>query len=158
METEKLQDVERALSAASEQIALALKDSQPAVDSLGESLGRLADLLASDLSDASARAKLAAVRREMGLAITGLQFYDRMTQHLGHVRDYLAGSAEQLGTNAVVKAEVWEQLNRKLSDRLLSDTHRIYLGKNFPADFLAGRGELSRQERGASSPGDVDLF
>lgn len=148
----------RVLQAASEQIALALRDSQPSIAALGQSLGRLAQLLSGELPDAAFQQKLATLRAELARAVTGLQFHDRMTQHLTHVRDYLASSAEQIGTEPGIPGEPWASLHQKLADRLLSDTHRMYLGKNFPADFLANRGNLSREDRGAASPGDIDLF
>jgi hypothetical protein len=152
------QEAARVLQAASEQIALALKDSQPSVDALSASLAKLAALLGEDLSSADARPKLAQLCAEMTRAVTGMQFHDRMTQHLTHVRDYLAGSAEQIGAESGVPCEPWAGLHRKLADRLLSETHRMYLGKNFPAEFIANRGTLPREERGAASAGDIDLF
>lgn len=158
MEEEKRREIARLLEAASEQIGLALKDSQPAVEALGQSLERVTDLLASDLASPQAAAELKALRREMGRAITGLQFYDRMTQHLSHVRDYLASSAAEMNAGADSPHVDWDRLHRRLADRLLSDTHRMYLGKNFTADFLEGRAGGSRAERGAASPGDIDLF
>jgi hypothetical protein len=148
----------RVLQAASEQIGLALKDAQPSIDKLGASLEKLAGLLAGDLTGAVAQQRLSALRAEMAQSVTGLQFYDRLTQHLTHVRDYLASSAAQIGTGGGMPDEPWASLHHALADRLLSETHRMHLGKNFPAYFLATRGGLSREERGASSPGDIDLF
>jgi hypothetical protein len=148
----------RVLQAASEQIALALRDSQPSIEALGQSLGKLAELLACDLRDEVVQQRLMMLRAELARAVTGLQFHDRMTQHLTHVRDYLASSAEQIGAEPGIPGEPWASLHQKLADRLLSDTHRMYLGRNFPADFLANRGNLSREDRGAASPGDIDLF
>jgi hypothetical protein len=158
MEDEKSREIARVLSAASEQIGLALKDSQPPIDSLGTSLARLAVLLAGDLNSAAAVAQLQIVRQEMTKAVTGLQFYDRMTQHLTHVQDYLAASASEIGTPASVGTGSWEKLSRKLSDRLLSDTHRMYLGKNFPAEYLASLNGGSAGNREKSPSGDIDLF
>jgi hypothetical protein len=152
------QEAARVLLAASEQIALALKDAQPSIVALGASLGRLAALLAADADHATTPQQLSALRGEMARAVTGLQFYDRMSQHLTHVRDYLHQSAEQIGVEAGIPTEPWASLHQKLADRLLSETHRMYLGKNFPAEFLANRGNLSREDRGAASPGDIDLF
>ena len=148
----------RVLNAAAEQIGLAMKDSQPAVDALGASLARLADYLANLQAGRTDDARLQAISAEMARAVTGLQFYDRMTQHLSHVRDYLSGSAVELRMEDGVPGEPWDSLHRKLAGKLLSETHRMYLGKNFPADYLAHRGGQSREERGAAHPGDIDLF
>jgi len=152
------QEAARVLLAASEQIALALKDAKPSIDSLGASLARLAALLAAESTTAVTPQLLSALRGEMEAAVTGLQFHDRMSQHLTHVRDYLTHSAEQIGAEVGIPVEPWASVHQKLATRLLSDTHRMYLGKNFPADFLANRGNLSREDRGAASPGDIDLF
>jgi hypothetical protein len=148
----------RVLQAAGEQIGLALKDAQPSIDALAVSLGELAALLSGDLTGPGAPQRISALRAEMARAVTGLQFHDRLTQHLKHVRDYLASSATQIGAREGIPEEPWASLHKALSDRLLSDTHRMYLGRNFPASFLDSRGAASREERGASSPGDIDLF
>ena len=152
------QEAARVLTAASEQIALALQDSQSSVDALSASLGQLAALLATDSGAAPTPRQLAALRREMARAVTGLQFYDRMAQHLNHVRDYLTHSAEHIGSEVGIPVEPWASTHQTLANRLLSETHRMYLGKNFPDEFLANRGDQSREERGAASPGDIDLF
>lgn len=155
MDEKKSRELARVLGAASEQIGLALLDSHSAVDSLGDSLTRLADLLTQDLSKPDVAAQLAEVRAEMARAVTGLQFYDRMTQHLSHVREYLNGAVEQLNS----ASGTFESLNRNLADRLLTDTHRIHLGRNFSVDFLATRRQASAGSEGAlSSKGDIDLF
>jgi fructoselysine-6-P-deglycase FrlB-like protein len=152
------QEAARVMNAAAEQIGLAMKDSQPAVDALGTSLARLADYLVNLQAGRSDDARLKNITTEMARAVTGLQFYDRMTQHLSHVRDYLASSAAELRIEEGVPGEPWDSLHRKLAKKLLSETHRMYLGKNFPADYLEHRGGQSREERGAAHPGDIDLF
>lgn len=154
MDPEKARELARVLGAASEQIGLALLDSHKAVDTLGSSLERLALLLSRDLTTAQAQQDLEEVRAEMQRAVTGLQFYDRMTQHLSHVRDYLAGTVDQLSSSSAT----FETLNRRLADRLLSDTHRIHLGRNFKVDFLAARKANGNGERAPAPQGDIDLF
>lgn len=150
----KSRELARVLGAASEQIGLALLDSHSAVERLGSSLEQLAGLLSQDLSGPDAARQLEAVRAEMARAVIGLQFYDRMTQHLSHVRDYLAGTVEQLDS----ASGTFETLNRRLADRLLSDTHRIHLGRNFSKDFLASRRQPGSNERTGGAQGDIDLF
>jgi len=85
----------RVMQAAGAQIELALHQSQAPIDSLGESLRRLAALLADPAQLARPEA-LALMRADLLRAITNLQFHDRMTQHLQHVRDYLSGSAAHM--------------------------------------------------------------
>lgn len=158
----KSRELARVLGAASEQIGLALLDSHSAVERLGSSLEQLAALLSQDLTGADAARQLEQVRAEMARAVVGLQFYDRMTQHLSHVRDYLAGTVEQLESAAgagPAASGTFETLNRRLADRLLSDTHRIHLGRNFSKDFLALRGSGGGGgERNSGAQGDIDLF
>ena len=151
---EKRRELARVLDAASEQIGLALLDSHRAVERLGGSLERLAGLLTQDLAGADAARQIKAVRTEMARAVVALQFHDRMTQHLSHVRDYLAGTVEQLDS----ASGTFETLHRRLADRLLSDTHRIHLGRNFPEDLLASQRQPGSNERSGGGQGDVDLF
>lgn len=151
MDQEKSRELAGVLAAASEQIGLALLDSHGAVEGLGASLERLAGLLAQDLSQPGAAAELATVRAEMARAVVGLQFYDRMTQHLTHVREYLNGTVEQLQR----AGGTFETVNRRLADRLLSDTHRIHLGRNFARDFRALAAKPGAER---ASQGDIDLF
>jgi hypothetical protein len=155
VDPEKSHELARVLGAASEQIGLALLDSHSAVENLGSSLERLAGLLSQDLSRPGAAAELAEVRAEMARAVTGLQFYDRMTQHLSHVRDYLSGTVEQLNNSS----GTFESVNRRLADRLLTDTHRIHLGRNFAVDFIdARRKAAAAGDAGLAPKGDIDLF
>jgi hypothetical protein len=157
MDQEKSQELARVLGAASEQIGLALLDSHAAVETLGASLERLAALLGQDLTRPEVTAELAGLRAEMAHAVTALQFYDRMTQHLSHVRDYLAGTVEQLAS----ASGTFESINRQLAERLLTDTHRIHLGRNFAVDFLTTRDKRNGKAAGepALAPqGDIDLF
>lgn len=155
MDEKKSRELARVLGAASEQIGLALLDSHSAVDSLGESLTRLADLLSQDLTRPEVAPQLAELRAEMTRAVTALQFYDRMTQHLSHVREYLNGTVEQLNS----ASGSFELLNRSLADRLLTDTHRIHLGRNFAVDFTATRRQAGSGSEGNLAPkGDIDLF
>jgi hypothetical protein len=147
----------RVLMAASDQIELALQQSQPSVDALGEALRNLATMLANAAGGTRADA-LAAMRTEMMLAITCLQYHDRMTQHLSHVRDYLSGSAEQMGPIEGRGGENWNGLHRQLRDRLLSETQRMHLGRIFPNGIVADDQPQARDSRAASKPGDIDLF
>jgi len=145
----------RVLQAASAQIELALHQSQAPIDSLGESLRRMAALLA-DPAQLARPESLAVVRADLLRAITNLQFHDRMTQHLQHVRDYLSGSATHMAEQDADE-DAWRNLHNRLHDRLLSETQRMHLGKDFLLDVLA-REQKHRDSGAASKPGDIDLF
>jgi hypothetical protein len=145
----------RVLQAASAQIELALHQSQAPIDSLGESLRRMAALLADPAQLARAES-LATVRADLLRAITNLQFHDRMTQHLQHVRDYLSGSATHMAEQDADE-DAWRGLHNRLHDRLLSETQRMHLGKDFLLGVLA-REQQNRDGASASKPGEIDLF
>ena len=144
----------RALNAAAEQIGLALRESQPQVEQLGEALHELAAALARPAgSDNVDAAELAAIMRR---AVTRLQFYDRMTQHLSHVQDYLSRSAHQIGSPEPTGG--WTGVHQQLSERLLSDTQRFHLGRNFQEDLRRATSGEARERGGRAQPGDIDLF
>jgi hypothetical protein len=148
------QEAARALNAAAEQISLAMRESQPQVEALGDALHELAAALAGGQRTAVADpATLAAVMRR---AVTRLQFYDRMTQHLSHVQDYLTRSADNIASHEPHGG--WTGVHRQLSDRLLSDTQRFHLGKNFQEGLLKAASAETRERSGRAAPGDIDLF
>jgi hypothetical protein len=145
----------RVLQAASAQIELALHQSQAPIDALGESLRRMAALLA-DPAQLARPESMAVARADLLRAITNLQFHDRMTQHLQHVRDYLSGSAAHMAEQDADE-EAWRGLHNRLHDRLLSETQRMHLGHDFLASMLS-REKQQRDGGGSSKPGDIDLF
>lgn len=152
------QEAARVLMAASDQIDLALQQSQPSVDALGEALRKLATMLTAAAKGSRSEA-VTAMRTEMLRAITCLQYHDRMTQHLSHVRDYLSGSAEQMAALDERAEENWNGLHSRLRDRLLSETQRMHLGKIFPNGIVADdQPPPARDSRAPSKPGDIDLF
>jgi len=145
------QEAASALNAAGEQISLALRESQPEVEALGEALQQLANAVSR--RGGPGPEELATVQATMAQAITRLQFYDRMTQHLSHVQDYLARSAEQIGGSD--PAGSWTGVHQQLSEQLLSETQRSHLGKNFSAGRLA---PAHLDPVPLSPDGDIELF
>jgi hypothetical protein len=143
----------RALQAAAAQIELALQQSRSPIDALGYCLRRLAAALADPAQLAQPDA-VTALRADLLRGITCLQFHDRMTQHLQHVRDYLNGSAAQMSEQHVGD-EAWRGLHNRLHDRLLSETQRMHLGRDFLEGVFARQ---QREQGGAAKPGDIDLF
>lgn len=145
----------RVLRAASAQIELALNQSQAPVESLGETLRRLASMLSDPAQVARPEAQ-ALMRADLLRAITGMQFHDRMTQHLQHVRDYLSGSATHMAEQDADEA-AWRGLHSRLHDRLLTETQRMHLGRDFLRGLLAQESQ-NRDASTAAKPGDIDLF
>jgi hypothetical protein len=151
---EARREAARTLNAAAEQIGLALRESQPQVEHLGEALRQLADALA-ELNRAG-NAQAADLAATMRRAVTRLQFYDRMTQHLSHVQDYLSRGAHQIG--GPEPSGGWSGVHRQLSDRLLSETQRFHLDKNFRDSLRSAGGGEKGEAGGRARPGDIDLF
>lgn len=150
-----LREASVSLIAASEQIALALRESQPQVEALGTALQKLAAALPAG----SPAAGSTTLRSEMLRAVTRLQFYDRMTQHLTHVQDYLARSARQLGAQPREPTQDtgWSGVHQQLSDSLLTETQRFHLDKSVQQELDANATERTRKAD-TSAPGDIDLF
>ena len=111
-------------------------ESQPQVEQLGEALHQLAAALAEP--HGAARPEAAELVAIMRGAVMRLQFYDRMTQHLSHVQDYLSRSGHQIGSPE--PAGGWTGVHQQLSERLLSDTQRFHLGRNFQDELRAAAG------------------
>ncbi len=169
----------RAIAAATAQIDLALREAHEPVESLGQTLERIAahmaELRARLLTHANrcgdaqgmlemdlAVEKLAG---EMAVAITNMQFFDRMFQHLTHVHDYLTGGANNLARLAAPPdaadveeiATRWETLRERLFSRLLSDAQRQVLDIVLPPQYWrTGRNGAGRGQH--AGPGDIELF
>jgi hypothetical protein len=168
----------RAIAAATAQIDLALREAHGPVESLGETLTRIADHLnkvrdrlrthSQQCEDAQGVLEIdlavEALSGEMAKAIQSMQFYDRLFQHLSHVHDYLSGGAEALANAAMSpekavegEAQRWEALRERLFARLLSDSQRQVLDIVLPPTFWdKSRRGSSRQAH--AGPGDIELF
>ena len=135
----------QAIAAAAAQINLALHEARAPVEQLGSSVGRIISNAASIQSlgtDADAMSdRLAALRLDAMRATVALQFYDRMTQHLTHLHDYLAGASELLAPPRVGCAETtagaspvqpagWEALRDRLRSRLITESQRQLLQRD----------------------------
>lgn len=132
----------QALAAAAVQIDLAVREAQAPVDRLT----LLVDCLAEALRELGAplsgsnepvaqqpvlhdrpESPLERLRKDLCLCVTQLQFYDRMSQHLAHVQDYLASAANELASPSPSGDGVWDRLRTKLRARLISAAQRELL-------------------------------
>jgi hypothetical protein len=159
--TDPLPEAARAMTAAAAQITLALQESQQPVEQLGASVGRIIMTLSSIRAAAEAvndpamdkqsllqiKGGIAELARHAAQATVTLQFYDRMTQHLTHLHDYLDGIGELLATASAGGGERdrWEELRERLCVRLISDSQRQCLN-----------GQPARAQRDA--PDSIELF
>jgi hypothetical protein len=72
------------------------------------------------------------------------------------VQDYLARSAGQIAHPE--PGAGWTGVHQQLSERLLSDTQRFHLRKNFQDALKSAAESGKRESRGRAAPGDIDLF
>lgn len=161
----------RALAAATMQIDLALREAEGPVEELGETIRRLAmflrDLrLAEDTPGAGKPdPRLEQLRIELNAGIEKLQFYDRMVQHLSHVRDYLSGIANRLaegsattgGRDPVFDHEAWESLRDKLRTRLISEAQRQLLDLMLPPPDSKPETQAAKTDE-RPAHGSIELF
>jgi hypothetical protein len=169
----------RAIAAATAQINLALREAHEPVDSLGQTLERIAahmqELRGQFLThtkhcgDAQGMLEMdLAVEKlagEMAGAIQSMQFFDRMFQHLTHVHDYLNAGAENLATVAYAPEEAtvadaaqqWELLRDRLFSRLLTDAQRQVLDLMMPPQLWQS-GVRGKPKPMHAGPGEIELF
>lgn len=97
------QQIARLLSLCEAQMESALSESDVAVEALvksfaglieaGEALGSLSEKTPADTSAADLARQLDALRKQTAAAVVAFQFYDKLTQRLGHVRYSLSALA-----------------------------------------------------------------
>jgi len=150
------------LTAAAAQLELALRESAGPVDEMGKALERLSTGLARIRASvaATAEAKLHTncreAIREVSACMESLQFYDRMVQHLSHVRDYLSGVGSSPAGGAGEPAD-WERLRAALRQRLISEAQRELLDLILPPPAEQGAGARSAHALHVGE-GSIELF
>jgi len=134
------------LTAAAAQLELALRESAGPVDTLGQAFERmsvgLAQLRRSLAATAEERQHAACreVMRDVSVCVENLQFYDRMVQHLSHLRDYLSGlsGSPNAAGNAGREPASWLELRDTLRRRLISEAQRELLDLILPPPHAHG--------------------
>lgn len=161
---EACREAARAIAAVSSQVDLALREAEPPVSELSGGIARIVaasealkrnPALASDPN-------FAVIGDVVRAAIEQLQFYDRMTQHLGHVYDYMMAIAARVGdvaddptvdgTPEMARAE-WEELRSRFYSRLLTEPQRQLFDMLLPPDT----GSTGRMRLRADL-GSIELF
>lgn len=133
-------------AAAAAQLELALRESAGPVDDLVQSFERLSIGLAQlrqSLPSAAAESQQAGCRelfRNLSVCTESLQFYDRMVQHLSHLRDFLSGlSGSPHGAGAAAEEPAsWPELRSVLRRRLISEAQRELLDLILPPPHTPG--------------------
>lgn len=151
------------------QVDSALSESDRAVDALIKAftvmveatrgVGELAQQLPEQLpqsATADLQQRIAEVHRQMTAAVIAFQFYDRLTQRLGHVRGSLSALADfVMDTPRTQQRAEWQQL--------LATLQRQYRTEEERQIFFAMTAEaLGPEHRAApepvAPPGDIELF
>jgi hypothetical protein len=142
---------DRRAGALAAQIELTLRESAVEVEGLAAALGRMSARLRELTAEAGTSSAFAGGCRHLGedlnTCMLHLQFYDRMVQHLSHLRDYL------LGVDSDAEGE--EQVLVRLRQRLVSDTQRELLDLLLPSRSVPNANGAVRAGAGSD---DVELF
>ena len=150
------------------QMESALHESDKAVDSLikaftaladtTRSLGELAGQLPAEIKQTTANGldeQVDAVHRQMSSAIVAFQFYDKLTQRLGHVR-------YSLSTLAMFVCDRQQMGQRDQWQRLLTTLRRLYRTEDerkifmLMADGMSSDEARSNMDAAATAPADAD--
>ncbi len=139
-------------AAAVAQLELALRESQGPVQTLGEAIVSLGTGLAADADRAD-------LQREVSKCLEALQFYDRMTQHLSHIRDFVSGMTASMDAalSGEENEDVWDELRARFRRRLISDPQREMLDILAPAVGASVRSARASREHHADQ-GSIELF
>lgn len=158
------------------QMESALQESDKAVNSLIQAftaladttrtLGDLAERLPAEIKQAAAGGldqQVDSIHRQMSSAIVAFQFYDKLTQRLGHVR-------YSLSTLAMFVCDRQQMGQRDQWQRLLTTLRRLYRTEDERKIFLLMAGGMSSEEArcnldatqtipvSADASGEIELF
>jgi len=166
------QQISRMLELCEAQMESALSESDLAVDALiksftglieaGQALGSLSEKTPADAGTEDLRRQLDALRKQTAAAVVAFQFYDKLTQRLGHVRYSLSALAMFVCDRAKSgEREQWR--------RLFSTLRRLYRTEEERQIFTMMLGGATAEQAREhiqqstltlrSSPtGDVEIF
>lgn len=161
---EPLEQQIASLAAAVAQLDLALRESETPAREAGESLTRLSagierirTAAATDGPMDSLLDDCRLAQLDLGACLENLQFYDRMNQHLSHVRDFMSGmTVAMAGMGDHENLEAWERLRVKLRQRLISQAQRDLLDLILRPAETEFTPRAQRQKH--ADPGSVELF
>lgn len=143
----------------------AVKESDGRVDRLSSSLvglrqllDEMTDLVAHHASPVTLAAKLETMGEQIGSAVVAMQFYDKLTQRLAHVRDGLSIPAQRMDATPAPESTHYPETLAQIRARYSMVEERVifdFLMKGTgPEQMLAALADL----RGATNPGELELF
>jgi hypothetical protein len=168
------QQIARMLELCEAQMESALSESDMAVESLikaftavtesTRTLARLesASSESNDLQNASLDQQLSQIRKQMAHAVVAFQFYDKLTQRLGHVRYSLSTLAMFVcDSNQTRQRDQWERLfgnlRRLYRTQEERDIFQLMVDGASAADARA-QAEHHTEPRDADSTGEIEIF
>ncbi len=147
------------LFTAAQRIQNALDEATPSVEQLGEafttiisSSRQLSELVRADDSGAhlaEMQQHCGCIEKQAGSAIMGFQFYDRLSQRLGHINASLLAIAELLrDTGPLPTQQDWEDLVVKIIETLCLDDDKASVATllNHKIDTHKGTGQQDDSE------------
>lgn len=165
---EQLVLVANYVAAASGQLDLALLEARGPAESLGSAMAAIASATGGGLAASSAN-RSGLVSAELRRGIEALQFFDRLTQHVSHVSEFLCsitgrisrcvaqGDSAPSAVVEVAEDDEWKQIRRRLRAELISDAQRELLDLLLPS-VQPSRRAGGQSARAYGAPGSVELF
>jgi hypothetical protein len=140
------------LVAVVSQLDLALRESRGPVLELGESIAAISAGLNAGVDGPP-------LQREVSRCLEALQFYDRLTQHLSHLLDFMSGMT--VAMDSAMRGEdneaAWRELRARLRPRLISDQQRELLDMFLPpAPGVVAVPSAVHEVH--AEPGSIELF
>jgi hypothetical protein len=143
----------------------AVKEADGRVDRLAHSLvdlrrglDEITQLLAQHASPTVLAARIEAMNENVNAAVVAMQFYDKLTQRLAHVREGLHMPRAHINATVTPHSDHWVDLCAAIRARYSMVEERVVF------DFLLrGTGPEQMLEaltdlRGATNPGELELF
>lgn len=165
------QQIAHMLELCEAQMESALSESDLAVDTLikaftgvaekTRTLAAIAEQLPTE-AGSEMNAQIAQIREQMGSAVVAFQFYDKLTQRLGHVRYSLSTLAMFVCNRAQTsQREQWQRLFTTLRRLYRTEEEReIFqlMVEGVSANDARAQAEQHSAERGPVASGDIELF
>jgi len=168
------QQIARMLELCEAQMESALSESDMAVESLIKAFTAVTESTRSlarresvspesnDAQNASLDEQLSQIRKQMAHAVVAFQFYDKLTQRLGHVRYSLSTLAMFVcDSNQTRQPEQWERLFGTLRRLYRTEEERdiFQLMVNGASGTEArAQAEHQTEPRDADSTGEIEIF
>ncbi|MGE0583100.1 MAG: hypothetical protein AB7P31_13335 [Steroidobacteraceae bacterium] len=168
--------LEKCTEVAVWQLALAMRESDGAVERLGCAIERMSITqpaieamrarLAMQATDPATTADIDGCMQRMledlAACVENIQFYDRMVQHLGHLKHYLASISGVHAAPGTPRAEIaaLELANSQFRRRLLTDAQRSVFDHVFRPDNQDELESLAERAARASNAaeGTIEFF